>query len=184
MNRWLPYAAALAIFLFGWALRGAYDRPDPEARARYDTLAARGAELDSSETARRRQDSLAVVRLAEVEAELAASRRITAALGQAAARLSDTIRVALPDTLLPLFDSLGVLHSAELAQKDVQIALQDSTILILNTRWRAADSAAAAANALLHQAVAQLNVATRRGRRGRFLLGVLAGGAAVYVATR
>lgn len=119
-----------------------------------------------------------MVRLAEVEAELAASRRTTAALGQAAAHLTDTIRVALPDTLLSLFDSLGILHAGELAQKDTQLALQDSLILILSIRWRAADSAATAANILLHQALGQLDVATRAHRQRRCGLG----GGAGYVA--
>jgi hypothetical protein len=171
--RWLPYAA---LALVGWLARGAYDRPDPEARANYQALARHAALHRRGEDRRHASDSLALLHEASLRAASAASRHRQAALALAASHLTDTVRILLPDTSArALFDSLGALHARELTEKDVQIAAERARASLFKGRWAAANRSADSVSADLHEAVAQLDVATRQRRLRRCGPGLGAG---------
>lgn len=148
--------------LLGWVGRGLGRGPDARDLARLDTLRAETAELDTAELRRRHDDSLAAARLAALQTRGAAARQQAAALGQAVAATLDTARAAAPDTLAPLFERLGIRHSEEIRSYELALAAADSEVAIERERRAAADSAARAAQLLLHRTLAQLEVATRR----------------------
>lgn len=150
-------------------------RASDRAIARADSLTQAIAESSAVYRARMAQDSLHAVRAADQLARAVALQRQASRVGALAARLSDTIRVALPDTLLPLFERLGAFHAQQVAGLTGAIKLRDSVIVVLNGRVAFRDSAISGVRSQLDAAMRQLRSALAAGKPRRCTFGGAAG---------
>lgn len=169
-------ACTLAGLLVGYLFAQQRQRHASDAAiARGDSLAQAIADSTAVYARRLHEDSLTVAQQADQLARAATLQHRATVVGVVAARLEDTIRIALPDTMLPMFERLGAAHREQIGLLVGALSTKDSVIGSLEQRvsWR--DSVLNGVRSQLEAAMQQLRAALAAGRPKRCGVGAALG---------